>query len=328
MEIANDVTKYCGVALNGVLFILLVTGLARSPKQRRLPRIWLLMGLIMSNWLTPTFVLLLNHFVHSDVVTSNHHLCVLITNLPACFDAISVLASALLGCHVFLWVYAPTAEKGRRTFLFWVIAEFVTWAVCIAVTLAIRAPDTEVLVIDQSLYTTAKKFCMVNFEKGSKNVIFSCLFLVLPFIFALPIGCLSLWINAGNKRQNATEMVPLPVTSQTNPEYFGLDSTKPDVDIQNEGLQASADQSRGPILLQWVLFSLVNVIAGFGLRVLGHLLLQHFFTEAVIGSGNYFKIWHVSVLCHMIYFCVVPVLCMILPETRKTLSCFCNACKK
>ena len=329
VEVASDVIKFCGIAFNGILFVLLVFGLARSQKQRHLPRIWLLMGLVVANLLTPSFALLADHLLDSDLVTTNHILCVLITNLPTCFDATSVLVSTLLGCHVFLWVYVPTAEKGRRTLLFLVIAVFVALAVSIAVVLVIRAPETEILVIDH--FAPVKKFCMAYFKKETSTVLFSCIFLVLPFIFMLPIGLLSLWLNAGNIRRNAVELVPLPVTSQSNPEYFGFDPTKPDEFVPNQTLQRITDQNRGPNLLPWVLFNLMNVIIGFGLRLLGHLLLHKFFTEAVFDKTGDFakemKVWYVSGLCQMIYFCFVPILCMILPEIRKTLTCFCNIFK-
>ena len=330
LQTATDVLSYCGIVINVIVITLLVLGLIRSSEQRRLPRVWLLLGVLVANLLTLIFGLLPRHLQEWDAVTSSHVLCVLILHLSTCFDTVSVLVSALLTCQIFLWVYVPTAEKGRRTLLFWATSEVAVLIVSIAVVLAMFAPETEILTFDS--LTQAKKAC-IAIGREITNAVFSILFFLLPLVHVLPVGLLSLWLNAGNRRQNAVELVPLPVTSQSNPEYFGVDPVKPDKGVQDITQQDKmTGERRASILLPWVIFNILNIFLGFGLRIPGHLIAQEFFRAGTFYKTDNFdeeiNFWYASVLCRVIYFSFVPLMCLLLPEIRMTLMIIYRMFKK
>ena len=327
LQRAARIVTYCGTVLNTMFAVLMVLALIISSQNRRLPRMWLLLGLVVAHLAFSIFSVYLSwDYSHWMTFNWTYFSCTLMLSLDDCFDFVAGLCSAMLACHVFMWTFIPIAEKGRRTLVFWIVVEITSWFIGFIVIFALKAPYTEIG------FRSTTAFCMTRRPSGNEiEIIESCLKFLLPFAFALPVSCIStcftIWIKFKTKNENPVALEPLAGASQTNPEYFGVDPMKMEEMSTDKHSNRTEASYRRP--LPWVIFSMLIIFFGFALRLPERLLEHRVFQEAVFSNNpRDYSIVLIFSLLKVVYYSFILTVNLVLPEVRSVLSDVYRHCKR
>ena len=321
-----------GTVSNAVITLLVALAMLMSSRNRRLPRMWLLLGLVVAHLAFSILSVYVSWdlsywaaFEWTDIS------CTLMLTVDDCLDFVTVLCSALLACHVFMWTFIPSSENGRKTLIFWNVALIVSWFISFVVILAIKAPYIEVVTLG---FRRPSNYCTTMLDINSAILIIeSCLKFLLPFVFALPISfisvCYTVWMKYKSKDENSVELESLPGSSQTNPEYFGI------APIQQEETSATMHSNSlashlTPTHLQWVIFNIVLIFLGFSLRLPERLTEQKVFRDAIFDktAPHDFTIFMILSLLRVIYYGFIMMVSFVLPEVRGVVPNMIGHCRR
>ena len=330
LQTATRIVNLCGTVSNTVITLIVALAMLMSSRNRSLPRMWLLLGLVVAYLAVSSFSLYASwdytYWVSFDWTDIS---CTLMLTVDDCLDFVTVLCSVLLACHVFMWTFIPSSENGRKTLIFWNMAVIVSWFISFVGMLALKAPYTEVVTLGFRSITYCKTMLDIRTE-----IIESCLKFLLPFVFALPISfisaCYTVLMKFKSKDENAVELESLPGTSQTNPEYFGI------APIQQEETSATMHSNRTlssqptPAHLQWVVFNMVLIFFGFSLRLPERLTEQHVFRDAIFDktAPHDFTIFMIFSLLRAIYYSFILMMSFVLPEVRGVVPNVIGHCRR
>ena len=317
-----SILNYCGTVLNTVFTILVALAMMMSSQNRRLPRMWLLLGLVVAHLATSAYsIYTLREASYWATYKWTYISCTLSRSVAFCLDFVTILISALLACHVFMWTFIPSVEKGRKTLVFWIVAEVVAWLLGFIIILAIKAPFTEILTISggRSKHT----FCTTNrVEGGAIEIVELCLRFLLPFLFALPISCAStcftIWMKYNTKDDTIVELEILSGHSQSH----AIDPEK-----QEEVTHSTEASHRTST--HWVIFTMVLIFFGFSLRLPERLSELGVFRDAVFDNNpNDVTIVMTFMLLRVVYYSFILAVSLVLPEVRGIMFDFYRHCKR
>ena len=314
---ATRIIMYCGTGLNALFTVLLTLAMLMNSQNRQLPRMWLLLYLFVAHIAASAYQVFLLQHTYWETFHWTHTSCTLIYSIGPCFDFVTSLIVALLACHVFMWTFIPNAEKGRKTLAFWIVAGLLSWILGFAILLSLYAPYTEVVTISgQTSYTicTTKRFI-----GGAITITEFCITFALPYLFALPVACVSMcfivWRKTRTEDEISVELEVLPETSQTTPEYFGV------IAMENDTAPHTREAGRRKPTL-WVVFSVLLIYCGIPLR------LPYRLIELGYRSYDYRTILLAFDLLRVVYYSFILLVSLVLPEIREVLLGVYRNCKR
>ena len=322
IETATRIVNYCGTGLNALFTILLVLAMLINSQNRRLPRMWLLMSLFVAHLAFSAYqIFVLQHQSYWVTFQWTYTSCTLIRCIGPCLDFVTSLMVVLLACHVFMWTFNPNTEKGRRTLAFWMVAGLVAWVLGFVIILALRAPFTEVLTLSglsRHTICTTKRFI-----GGAVAILDLCISFALPYLFALPVACVSLGFIISMKIKtsddNSVQLEALSKTARTKSENAGVSAIE-----HEDGSQTKETSRRTPTF--WVVFSLLLIICGIPLRLPERLSVLGVISDDY--SSDYLTTFMTFRLLRVVYYSFILLVSLVLPEIREELLGVYRNCKR
>ena len=320
IETATRIVNYCGTGLNALFTILLVLAMLMNSQNRRLPRMWLLMSVFVAHLVFCAYqIFVLQHQSYWMTFPWTYTSCTLIRCIGPCLDFVTSLSVALLACHVFLWTFNPNTEKGRRTLAFWIVAGLVAWVFGFVIIMALKAPFTEVLTLSG---LSSRTICTTKrFIGGAVAILDLCISFALPYLFALPVACVSLgfiiWKKIKAKDDTPVQLEAFPKTSETKSENVGVSV----VEYEDHTKEASR---RIPTL--WVVFNLLLIICGIALRLPERLSELGVISDDY--SSDYLTTFMTFRLLRVVYYSFILLVSLALSEIREVLLGVYRNCKR
>ena len=284
---------------------------------------WILLGILAAHFIHLIMINVQEGLVRSitDTGSGNAALCTFLLGIRPTLECASVFGSGLLAYHVFLWVYAPDSSRGRRALIFWVTAVVLCWLLGIACGFGTYGADAK---LEEFTGVRSRRFACFVEEEAIRPVFYSLVTFLLPYMLAFPptyaalgVLCLKTDRVTADFKEHKTQPGEGPSRIESSGAIIIPDPEKTDP-------SQSKNESKNCVLL-WVIFNIVNVFFGACLRVLMHLMQFESFRP--IDTWESMFLFFLALLLSYIYLCVMPLVCLLLPELRcgvieKITSCF------
>ena len=319
----SDVIATIGVVLTGIILLHLIIIMIWFPERRRLPRMWILLGILAAHFIHLIMINVQEGLVRSihDTGSGNTALCTFLSGIRPTLECASVFGSGLLAYHVFLWVYAPDSSRGRRALIFWVTAVVLSWLLGTAFGFGTYGADAK---LEEFTGVRPRRIACFVEEDAIRPVFYSSVTFLLPYMLAFPPTYAALGVLCLKADRVTTDLKEHYTQPREGPSRIESSGAVIIPDPEKVEPSQSNNDSRTCVLL-WVIFNIANVFFGACLRVLMHLMQHESFRPIDFWESMF--LFFLALLLSYIYLCVMPLVCLLLPELRcgiieKITSCF------